>query len=137
MAGPSSRLDFDLSNGQSVGLLGKNGAGKSTLIDLVLGFRCHQRNAARVWREERCGCRQPTRRRIGFVPQTDELMDADDREHLALIASFLNAGTTRRDRAPGARLGSAAGSAHRDHAFRWRAAETSTLMALGHRPPCW
>ena len=68
-------LDWQLSPGQVVGLLGRNGAGKTTLLEAALGLR--ELDAGRA---ELFGCRSgalddATRARIGYVPQQSDLFE--------------------------------------------------------------
>jgi len=127
-------LDFDLSNGQVVGLLGKNGAGKSTLMDLALGFALPTNGTCRVFGEDSGRLSAASKARIGFVPQTDELMALmTGTQHLALIASFherwdheMVARLTRDWEVPlDRRIGTMSGGERQ---------KLATLMALGHRP---
>jgi len=127
-------LDFDLAAGQVVGLLGKNGAGKSTLIDLALGFALPSEGRCRLFGEDSGRLSAASKARIGFVPQTEELMTLmTGAQHLALTASFYE----RWDRELIARL-----------AQTWEVPldrrigvmsggerqKLATLLALGHRP---
>jgi ABC-2 type transport system ATP-binding protein len=127
-------LDFDLAAGQVVGLLGKNGAGKSTLMDLALGFALPTHGHCRVFGEDSARLSAASKARIGFVPQTDELMALmTGAQHLALTASFhqrwdsdLIARLARDWEVPlDRRIGVMSGGERQ---------KLATLMALGHRP---
>ncbi len=127
-------LDFDLAAGQVVGLLGKNGAGKSTLMDLALGFALPTQGHCRVFGEDSARLSAASKARIGFVPQTDELMTLmTGAQHLALTASFhqhwdreLIARLARDWEVPlDRRIGVMSGGERQ---------KLATLMALGHRP---
>lgn len=127
-------LDFDLAPGQVVGLLGKNGAGKSTLMDLALGFALPTEGSCRVFGEDSGRLSAASKARIGFVPQTDELMTLmTGAQHLALTASFherwdgdLIARLAQEWEVPlDRRIGVMSGGERQ---------KLATLMALGHRP---
>jgi len=71
-----SNISVDLEPGNIVGLLGKNGAGKTSLIDVLLGFSPPSSGSSRVFGEGSFTLPAVTKRRIGFVPQQDELLDS-------------------------------------------------------------
>jgi ABC-2 type transport system ATP-binding protein len=127
-------LDFQLAPGQVVGLLGKNGAGKSTLMDLALGFALPTEGSCKVFGEDSGRLSAASKARIGFVPQTDELMTLmTGAQHLALTASFhehwdkdLIARLAKEWEVPlDRRIGVLSGGERQ---------KLATLMALGHRP---
>jgi len=127
-------LDFDLFPGQVVGLLGKNGAGKSTLMDLVLGFALPTSGQCRLFGEHSGRLSAASKARVGFVPQTDELMALmTGAQHLALVASFherwdreLIARLAQTWEVPlDRRIGVMSGGERQ---------KLATLMALGHHP---
>jgi ABC-2 type transport system ATP-binding protein len=127
-------LDFDLVPGQVVGLLGKNGAGKSTLMDVALGFALPTQGSCKVFGEDSGRLSAASKARIGFVPQSDELMTLmTGAQHLALTASFhehwdgdLVARLAREWEVPlDRRIGVMSGGERQ---------KLATLMALGHRP---
>ena len=127
-------LDLDMHRGEVVGLLGKNGAGKSTLMDVLLGFALPTGGESRVFGDRSDRMQPGTKSRVGFVPQSDELMGPmTGQQHLALTASFY----TRWDwslierlaadwQVPLNRRISALSGGERQ--------KVATLMALGHRP---
>jgi ABC-2 type transport system ATP-binding protein len=128
------RLDLSMHRGEVVGLLGKNGAGKSTLMDVLLGFALPTQGESRVF-GDRSDCMRPaTKSRVGFVPQSDELMGPmTGQQHLALTASFYEHwdwNLIRRLAAewqvPLDRRISALSGGERQ--------KVATLMALGHQP---
>jgi ABC-2 type transport system ATP-binding protein len=84
-----SDISVDLEPGNIVGLLGKNGAGKTSLIDVVLGFSAPSSGSSRVFGENSFNLSAAAKRRIGFVPQDDELLDSlTGAQQLALSAAL-------------------------------------------------
>lgn len=127
-------LDLDLHQGQVVGLLGKNGAGKTTLIDVLLGFALPGDGRSRVFGQDSARMDAATKARIGFVPQSDELMGLmTGSQHLAMAASFY----AHWDRELVRRLAGEWQVPLERRAGRMSGGERqklATLMALGHRP---
>jgi ABC-2 type transport system ATP-binding protein len=82
-------LDVDVRPGDIVGLLGANGAGKTTLLEVLTGLSPPSAGSAQLFGADARDATAATKTRLGFVPQTDELI-ADMRvsEYLGLIASF-------------------------------------------------
>jgi ABC-2 type transport system ATP-binding protein len=127
-------LDLDLYPGQVVGLLGKNGAGKSTLMDVLLGFALPTGGQSRVFGRDSARLDAATKARIGFVPQSDELMGLmTGHQHLALAASFYDSwdhelirGLAQEWQVPLERRTGRMSGGERQ--------KLATLMALGHRP---
>jgi ABC-2 type transport system ATP-binding protein len=127
-------LDLSMHRGEVVGLLGKNGAGKSTLMDVLLGFALPTAGESRVFGDRSDRMQSATKSRVGFVPQSDELMGTmTGRQHLSLTASFYD----RWDwsliqrlatdwQVPLDRRISALSGGERQ--------KVATLMALGHQP---
>ena len=75
--------------GEVIGLLGLNGAGKTTLLETALGFALPNAGTARVFGQDSAAMDGPTKARIGFVPQRDELLDGmKGSAYLELIAEF-------------------------------------------------
>lgn len=76
--------------GEVIGLLGLNGAGKTTLLETLLGFCIPDGGHVQLFGHD--SSREldaPTRARIGFVPQRDELIDSmTGRQYLDLVAAF-------------------------------------------------
>ena len=60
--------DFQVSEGEFIGIIGPNGGGKTTLLKLIMGFLAPQRGSLEVFGKS------PTveRRRIGYVPQANQ-----------------------------------------------------------------
>jgi ABC-2 type transport system ATP-binding protein len=84
-----SDISVDMEPGSIVGLLGKNGAGKTSLIDVLLGFSPPSSGSSLVFGESSFTLPATTKRRIGFVPQQDELLDSlTGAQQLALNAAL-------------------------------------------------
>jgi len=84
-----SDISVDIEPGSIVGLLGKNGAGKTSLIDVMLGFSPPSSGSSRVFGENSFELPAAAKRRIGFVPQQDELLDSlTGAQQLALNAAL-------------------------------------------------
>ncbi len=82
-------IDAEVHPGDIVGLLGANGAGKTTLLEVLTGLSPPSAGSARLFGEEARDATAAIKRRLGFVPQTDELIgDMRVSEYLELIASF-------------------------------------------------
>jgi ABC-2 type transport system ATP-binding protein len=82
-------LSFAVMPGEVVGVLGKNGAGKTTLLELLLGFTLPTGGEVRVFGHASQRMPGDVKRRVGFVPQQDELLDSlSVSDQLRLIASF-------------------------------------------------
>jgi ABC-2 type transport system ATP-binding protein len=79
----------DVPAGQVIGLVGKNGAGKSTLFDLLLGFALPTSGQSSVFGVDSKALTAAAKARIGFVPQSDELVGLlTGTQQLGLIASL-------------------------------------------------
>ena len=82
-------ISFTVDTGDVVGVLGKNGAGKSTLLELILGFTPASAGRVQILGHDTCKMPGAVKARIGFVPQSDELIDQiTAREQLRIIGSF-------------------------------------------------
>lgn len=68
-------LDWEVGQGQVIGLLGRNGAGKSTLMECLLGLREIDGGSIRLFGESPAALSDATRARIGYVPQSSDLFD--------------------------------------------------------------
>jgi len=68
-------LDWEVGQGQVIGLLGRNGAGKSTLMECLLGLREVDGGSIRLFGESPAALSESTRARIGYVPQKSDLFD--------------------------------------------------------------
>ncbi|HTQ36048.1 MAG TPA: ABC transporter ATP-binding protein [Steroidobacteraceae bacterium] len=134
--GHSALHDFtaDVLAGQVVGLVGKNGAGKSTLFDLLLGFALPTSGSSSLFGVDSTALSAAAKARIGFVPQSDELVGLmTGAQQLGLIASLhrewdqrLVDRLVREWELPlGRRISTLSGGERQ---------KLSTLCALGHRP---
>jgi ABC-2 type transport system ATP-binding protein len=82
-------LDAEVRPGDIVGLLGANGAGKTTLLEVLTGLSPPSAGTAQLFGFDAMNAPVAAKTRIGFVPQTDELLaDLRASEYLKLIASF-------------------------------------------------
>ena len=68
-------LDWEVGQGQVIGLLGRNGAGKSTLMECLLGLREIDGGSITLFGESPAALSESTRARIGYVPQKSDLFD--------------------------------------------------------------
>jgi ABC-2 type transport system ATP-binding protein len=83
------RIDAEVRPGDIVGLLGANGAGKTTLLEVLTGLSPPTSGSAQLFDAEAIEAPAATKTRLGFVPQSDELIaDLRASEYLDLIASF-------------------------------------------------
>jgi len=62
-------VDFSISKGEVVGLLGKNGAGKTTLIRIAMGMLEPQRGSVRVFGLDPRAESLEVKRRVGYVSE--------------------------------------------------------------------
>ena len=82
-------LTFEVRPGEVIGVLGKNGAGKTTLLELMLGYTTPTSGHVRIFGHEAQSLSGAIKRRVGFVPQQDELLNQlTVAEQLRVIASF-------------------------------------------------
>jgi ABC-2 type transport system ATP-binding protein len=82
-------IDASVRPGDVVGLLGLNGAGKTTLLEVLLGLSPPSSGSALLFGEPAIEASAAAKARIGFVPQTDELLRLlTARQYLDLIATF-------------------------------------------------
>jgi len=120
--------------GDVVGVIGKNGAGKSTLLETLLGFSPPTSGGARIFGEDCLAMSAAVKARIGFVPQSDELLSMlTGRRQLALTSGFY----ANWDHALVSRLASEWEVPLDRRAGTLSGGERqklSTLMALGNRP---
>jgi ABC-2 type transport system ATP-binding protein len=82
-------IDAEVRPGEIIGLLGANGAGKTTLLEVLIGLSPPSTGSAKLFGTEAMRAPAATKTRLGFVPQTDELIaELRASEYLDLIASF-------------------------------------------------
>lgn len=82
-------IDFAVGPGQCFGLLGPNGAGKTTTLRMLLGQTYPSAGVLQVLGEAMPAQRRAVRRRIGVVPQIDNLdPDFTVEENLTVYASY-------------------------------------------------
>ena len=82
-------LTFEVRPGEVIGVLGKNGAGKTTLLELMLGYTTPTSGHVRIFGQEARNLSGDIKRRVGFVPQQDELLNQlTVADQLRVIASF-------------------------------------------------
>src|SRR3954471_323855 len=68
-------VSFALEAGRLVGLLGPNGAGKTTTVSMVAGLVTRERGDVLIAGRRLAGDTDPSKRRIGLVPQDLALYD--------------------------------------------------------------
>ncbi len=68
-------VSFAVGPGQLVGLLGPNGAGKTTTVSMIAGLVTPDQGAVTIGGAPLSGDADPTKRRIGLVPQDLALYD--------------------------------------------------------------
>ncbi|WP_208276861.1 ABC transporter ATP-binding protein [Massilia oculi] len=68
-------VDWEVGQGQVIGLLGRNGAGKSTLMECLLGLREIDGGSVQLFGEPLDALSDATRARIGYVPQKSDLFE--------------------------------------------------------------
>src|SRR5262245_8292336 len=68
-------VSFALEQGQLLGLLGPNGAGKTTTVSMIAGLVTPDRGDVLIAGQPLKGDTDPSKRRIGLVPQDLALYD--------------------------------------------------------------
>jgi ABC-2 type transport system ATP-binding protein len=82
-------LSFEVRPGEVIGVLGKNGAGKTTLLEILLGYTPPSSGEVRIFGNPSAELPGDVKRRVGFVPQQDELLNQlTAAEQLRVISSF-------------------------------------------------
>lgn len=90
------QLSFTVASGECFGLLGPNGAGKSTIARLVLGMSSPEAGKITVLGEKVPARARLARKRIGVVPQADNLdLEFTVRENLLVFGRYF--GMTAKD----------------------------------------
>jgi ABC-2 type transport system ATP-binding protein len=84
-------VSFSLASGQILGLLGPNGAGKTTTVSMVAGLLTPDRGDVLVAGQRLAGDTDPSKRRIGLVPQDLALYDElSARDNLRFFGALYN-----------------------------------------------
>jgi lipooligosaccharide transport system ATP-binding protein len=84
-------ISFDIPRGKCFGFLGPNGAGKTTTLRMMLGLSPTTGGQLSVFGLDVTGHGREIRRRIGVVPQQDNLdPDFTVRENLTVYASYFD-----------------------------------------------
>ncbi len=84
-------VDFEVLPGRCFGFLGPNGAGKTTTLRMILGVSPITAGELRVFGESMPAAARSARRRIGVVPQADNLdPDFTVAENLRVYASYFD-----------------------------------------------
>ena len=127
-------LNIEVYPGDVVGLIGLNGAGKTTLLEVLAGFSPATIGDVMVFGHPILRLPEAEKRRIGYVPQTDELIPSLKAvDYLEVIASFYPCWNRER-------INALAGAWQLDLSARTRALSVgqrqklSLLGALGHQP---
>jgi len=82
-------LDWQIKQGDVIGLLGKNGAGKSTLINAILNIHPADSGSVTLLGEDNKQLSSATKARIGYVPQqNDEIPWLTIKELIAFKKQF-------------------------------------------------
>lgn len=82
-------IDLDIPSGVCFGLLGPNGAGKTTTIRMILGQSPFDGGSLKVFGQALPEYARGARRRMGVVPQTDNLdPDFTVKENLLVYGSY-------------------------------------------------
>ena len=84
-------VSFGIEAGQLVGLLGPNGAGKTTTVAMVAGLLTPERGEVLIAGRPLAGDTDPSKRRIGLVPQDLALYEElTARENLRFFGALFN-----------------------------------------------
>src|ERR1700730_3108969 len=62
-------VSFRADRGETVGLLGPNGAGKTTTVSIIAGLLTPERGEVLIAGRKLSGDTDPSKRRVGLVPQ--------------------------------------------------------------------
>ena len=93
-------VSFEVSAGEILGLLGPNGAGKSTTVGMIAGLLKPDTGEVRIHGAPLAGDTDPTKRKIGLVPQDLALFDElPARENLRFFGSLYGMGGASLDTA--------------------------------------
>ncbi len=69
------KLNWQVNEGDIVGLLGKNAAGKSTLLESIMGLRQLDQGTIKLWGYEWHELPQSKKQKIGYVAQTSSAFE--------------------------------------------------------------
>ncbi len=135
-------LTLNIRGGELYGFIGPNGAGKTTTIKLMTGILSPDEGTVRMADYSMAENRLEAQRRIGFVPDGNDLYDRlTGMEYLNFMADIYQVSTEER-RAHIDRyldlfeLKDAAGSQIRSYS-RGMKQKLAVIGALIHRPPVW
>lgn len=119
-------VDFAVSRGEIVGLLGPNGCGKSTTLRLIAGVLVPDAGQVRVCGQAVGGDSLAARRRIGYLPEKPPLYDAlRVHEYLDFVAATKGLrGAARR---------AAVAAALRDYGLAQVAQQVIATLSKGYR----
>lgn len=67
-----NNLNWEINQGDVIGLLGKNGAGKSTLLKGILNIGAIDTGTVKIFGEDHLSLSAQTKARIGYVPQEND-----------------------------------------------------------------
>ncbi len=83
-------IHTNVKSGEIIALLGLNGAGKTTLLETILGFCLPEHGTIKIFGHETDVLTdQDVKKRIGFVPQQEELLTSMRVDHyLNMVGSF-------------------------------------------------
>lgn len=76
-------LSLTIGKGEAIAFIGKSGAGKSTLVDIILGLFVPQRGNVLIDGKDASIYRQKWSQLVGYVPQTNYLLDDSIRHNIA------------------------------------------------------
>jgi ABC-2 type transport system ATP-binding protein len=93
-------VSFSIGEGQLVGLLGPNGAGKTTTVSMIAGLLTPDRGEVLVAGNRLAGDTDPSKRKIGLVPQDLALYDElSARDNLEFFGALYDLSGSRLERA--------------------------------------
>jgi len=76
-------INFEILNGQSIGIIGKSGSGKSTLIDILLGIYSPNSGDIKIDNHQMNFTNNIWKNSIGYIPQTIYLLDDSIKKNIA------------------------------------------------------
>jgi ATP-binding cassette subfamily C protein len=81
-------INFEVSPGQFIAIVGESGAGKTTLIDLILGMLTPKLGTVEISNHESLSAVHKWPGKIAYVPQDIMIIDGDIRKNVVLEESF-------------------------------------------------